>query len=160
MMSDICITTSISDLLRWCDSPSSCKQVFFFFFPASSQYHTSSHFAFSQLSGRAVTFLGCISLSLQNSPRAAPGSWSWRSESPNQRCLTQLSTPLCGMFCRNSKAEVKSPSHGVPKIFALALVSCSTKVTWKIPSITSFCNYLCEFTCKIIIETFLASSHL
>lgn len=91
MMSDICITTSISELLRCCDSPSSCKQVFFFF-PASCQYHTSSHFASSQLSGGAVTFLGFISLSHQNIPSPVPGSWCWRSESPNQRSLTQLST--------------------------------------------------------------------
>lgn len=58
------------------------------------------------------------------------------------------------MFCRNSRAEMKSPSHGVPKIFVVTLVSSSGKATWKIPPITSFCNYLCEFTCKLLSRLF------
>lgn len=76
-----------------------------------------------------------------------PGSWSARQEGLIQHCLTQWSTWFKGwmrpcscnrQFCRNCKAEVKLLSHGVPKIFALTLLSHSENVTPQILSVFSF----------------------
>lgn len=132
-----CSGMSISELLRWCDSPRSCKQGFFFL-PPLDTIHPRSLFSqkHSCLVGQwhsEASF--ALLLPYQNCLYHVPGSWSWRWESLRHQCLTQLSTwvkwdvVLTGSPEKTARQRRNYFLMVSQKIFALTLMSCSGKVT-------------------------------